>query len=179
MSPATNPQAIREQLQRILVSPGIDAALSGRLDDLKEYTIGVAAFDRPRHYDPADDPIVRVEARRLRLKLDEYNNKHGASEPVVIQLRKGGYLPAFEVRAAAATPNRRLWLVMGAVALRAGCCMVVRATKLRSARIRPAPSTFDRGLTTAVSLLVYASDRANNGGLDIWIQPVKQSRTGA
>jgi hypothetical protein len=56
------------------------------------------AFDRPTHYDPAADPIVRVEARRLRKKLDESYLTHGANDPVVIQLPKGGYLAAFQFR---------------------------------------------------------------------------------
>ena len=200
MPPATNEQAIREQLQRILVSPGflhserlrrflthcVDAALAGRLDDLKEYTIGVAAFDRPKHYNPADDPIVRVEARRLRLKLDEYYNSHGAADRVVIQLPKGGYMPAFEVRAGPAKPNRRLWMVMGAVALGSVAAVWWFLERRPAPReLRLAPVTFDRGLTTDPaltpdgSLLVYASDRAINGGLDIWIQPLKETGTGA
>jgi hypothetical protein len=59
--------AVRQQLQRIVSSPGfihserlrrflthcVEATLAGRLDDLKEYTIGMAAFDRPKHYNPA------------------------------------------------------------------------------------------------------------------------------
>ena len=104
--------AVREQLQRVLTSPMflhsdrlrrflthcVDAALTGRIDDLKEYTIGVVAFDRPKHYNPAEDPIVRVEARRLRKKLDEYYETIGSVDPVVIELPKGGYLPIFEFR---------------------------------------------------------------------------------
>src|SRR4051812_30527254 len=104
--------AVREQLHRVLTSPMflhserlrrflthcVDAALSGRVEDLKEYTIGIAAFDRPKHYNPADDPIVRVEARRLRKKLDEYYQSSGVGDPIVIDLPKGGYLPVFQFR---------------------------------------------------------------------------------
>src|SRR5205807_449678 len=99
-SAGQDPKAIREQLQRVLVSPVflhserlrrflthcVEAALSGRVEELKEYTVGIVAFDRPTHYNPAEDPIVRVEARRLRKKLEEYYQNSGASDPVVIQL---------------------------------------------------------------------------------------------
>src|SRR5690348_8836109 len=99
--------AIREQLGRILISPGfvhserlrrflthcVEATLCERPEDLKEYVIGVAVFDRPAHYNPAEDPIVRVEARRLRKKLDEYYATPGTKDAVVIRLPKGAYLP--------------------------------------------------------------------------------------
>src|SRR5690349_21826765 len=116
-----DPEAIRQQLQRILTSPiflhserlrrflthCVESTLAGRVEDLKEYTIAVVAFDRPKHHNPADDPIVRVEARRLRKKLDEYYLTHGLNDPVVIQLPKGGYLPAFEFRRPAPLPRDR------------------------------------------------------------------------
>src|ERR1700753_2998135 len=93
-------EAIRRQLHRILTSPiflhserlrrflthCVESTLAGRVEDLKEYAIAVVAFDRPKHYNPADDPIVGVEARRLRKKLDEYYLAQGANDPVVIQL---------------------------------------------------------------------------------------------
>jgi hypothetical protein len=121
-----DPRIIREQLQRILVSPGflhserlrrflthcIESTLSGQVQDLKEYAIGVVVFDRPKLYNPADDPIVRVEARRLRKKLEEYYQGRGAVDPLVIQVPKGGYLPSFETRRKSLKPPARLlWVV--------------------------------------------------------------------
>src|SRR5579875_1612886 len=50
----------------------VEQALDPNCRALKEYTIGVEVFDRPATYDPRLDPIVRVEARRLRAKLREY-----------------------------------------------------------------------------------------------------------
>ena len=47
-------------------------ALSHGADRLKEYLVGVEVFDRGPSYDPRIDPIVRVEARRLRAKLRAY-----------------------------------------------------------------------------------------------------------
>ena len=44
------------------------------------------------------------QARRLRAKVDEYYAGTGAGDPVLIQLRRGSYVPAFEHRADTATP---------------------------------------------------------------------------
>jgi TolB-like protein len=87
---------------------------------VKEYTVGVEAFGRPADYDPKIDPIVRVQARRLRAKLDEYYATEGATDTVRITLPKGGYVPVFEARPTVAKPNpprRRgtLALVIGAI----------------------------------------------------------------
>ncbi len=77
---------IRLQLDRLLASAGfanadrmsgflryvVERAMAGESDQVKEYVIGVAVFGRDEQYDPRLDSIVRVEARRLRTKLDEY-----------------------------------------------------------------------------------------------------------
>jgi len=71
--------AVREQMSRILGSPGfqnserlsrflrfaVEAKLRGEGEKIKEYLIGREVFDRNEDYDPRLDPIVRVEARRL------------------------------------------------------------------------------------------------------------------
>jgi hypothetical protein len=69
--------------------------LEGRSAELKEYTLGVTVLDRPEDYDPRIDPVVRLEARRLRLKLAEYYQQEGLDDPVIIDLPKGGYVPEF------------------------------------------------------------------------------------
>ena len=187
--------AVREQLQRILASPGfvhserlrrflthcVEATLAGRIEDLKEYVIGVTAFDRPTHYNPAEDPIVRVEARRLRKKLDEYYQATGAKDLVVIQIPKGAYLPTFEILKPAAPvkkPESRKWMMLAAPLVCATGIAVWIAGR-PSARIPElvlSRLTSDSGLTTDPafapdgSLLAYASDRANSVGLDIWLQ---------
>ncbi|MEZ5399410.1 MAG: hypothetical protein R2729_07050 [Bryobacteraceae bacterium] len=85
----------------------VDEALAGRGDTLKETAIGAAVFDRPADYDPRIDPIVRVEARRLRAKLDRYYSTAGAADPIRIDYKRGGYTPAFAPRSdsAPATPR--------------------------------------------------------------------------
>ncbi len=83
----------------------VTETLAGRTDRLKEYVIGVEVFDRPVSFDPAADPIVRVEARRLRTKLEKYYRSEGRHDDVIIELPKGGYVPVFRMRQQADTPE--------------------------------------------------------------------------
>lgn len=64
-------------------------------ESLKETVIGVGVFGREPTYDPKLDPVVRVEARRLRTKLLEYYDGAGKGDPVRIELPKGTYRPSF------------------------------------------------------------------------------------
>jgi len=73
----------------------VEEAVQGRGAKLKEYQIGVEVFDRKAAYDPRADPIVRVEAGRLRAKLEKYYRAEGRDDPVLISFRKGSYVPAF------------------------------------------------------------------------------------
>ena len=77
---------VRDQLDRILASEAfanadrlsrflryiVERTLAGEGDRLKEYAVGVGVFERNEQYDPRVDSIVRVEAGRLRAKIDEY-----------------------------------------------------------------------------------------------------------
>jgi len=83
----------------------VERSLAGRAADLKEYLIGVEVFDRKGTYDPRVDPIVRVEARRLRSKLKAYYEGDGRGDPVVIEFVSGSYAP--RIRIAEAGPVRR------------------------------------------------------------------------
>jgi serine/threonine-protein kinase len=85
----------------------VDHALAGTGDALKEYLVGVEVFDRGKDYDPRIDPIVRVEARRLRAKLKAYYASAGKSDTVIVQFPKGAYAPVFRSRAAAPSRQRR------------------------------------------------------------------------
>lgn len=111
-------QDVRAELDRILAAKGFSGAsriskllryvvektLAGRTDELKEYAVGVEVFDRDETYDPRLDSIVRVEAGRLRTRLDEYYNGEGAASGIRIALPKGGYSATFERRNPAAAP---------------------------------------------------------------------------
>ncbi len=76
----------------------VEQSLSGNADDLKEYSLGLEVFGRPSSFDPRTDTIVRVQARRLRKKLEEYYYNEGSADPVVIDLAKGAYVPTFRSR---------------------------------------------------------------------------------
>ena len=87
----------------------VEESLLGQPHRLKEYLIGLEVFDRREAFDPRVDSIVRVEARRLRNKLEEYYRTEGQEDPVRVLLRKGSYVPIFEYRhaGASATPSQR------------------------------------------------------------------------
>ncbi|HZW81511.1 MAG TPA: hypothetical protein VFF50_13635 [Candidatus Deferrimicrobiaceae bacterium] len=72
----------------------VDAALQFPEAAIKEFEIGVAVYDRRTDYDPRTDPIVRVEAARLRARLREYYEVT-PPERVRIDIPKGRYVPLF------------------------------------------------------------------------------------
>jgi Tol biopolymer transport system component len=74
----------------------VERSLEGDLDSLKESIIGTEVFGRPVGYDPKTEPIVRVEARRLRARLDEYYSKEDRWYRVRISVPKGGYAAVFD-----------------------------------------------------------------------------------
>lgn len=69
--------------------------LAGRGERIKGYTIAVEALGRDASFDPQIDPIVRVEATRLRRALERYYATAGRQDPVVIRMERGSYVPAF------------------------------------------------------------------------------------
>jgi tetratricopeptide (TPR) repeat protein len=75
----------------------VEATLNGEKDRLKGYTIATQALGRDEDFDPQTDPIVRVEAIRLRKLLDVYYEGQGALDPVRITMPRGGYAVAFQV----------------------------------------------------------------------------------
>ena len=72
--------------------------LDGRGDELKEYVVGVQVFGKDSSFDPRTDPIVRVQARRLRARLDRYYRAEGHADDLIIELPKGGYSPLIRQR---------------------------------------------------------------------------------
>ena len=73
----------------------VEATLRGAADRIKGYTIAVEALGRADNFDPQVDPIVRVEAMRLRRALARYYENGGKHDPVVIDLPLGNYVPLF------------------------------------------------------------------------------------
>ncbi|MCX5497344.1 hypothetical protein OSH11_21785 [Kaistia dalseonensis] len=101
----------------------VDKVLAGEADRIKAYSIATEALGRPESFDPAMDPIVRVEAGRLRRALAAYYEGEGATAPLRIDIPRGTYVPRFERSAApmpaveiAQEPGERglgrLWLML-------------------------------------------------------------------
>jgi tetratricopeptide (TPR) repeat protein len=76
----------------------VKAKLRGDEGAIKAYSIAVDVFGRPQSFDPQTDPIVRVQARRLRALLEEYYAGEGAQSPVRFELPVGRYVPEFKCR---------------------------------------------------------------------------------
>lgn len=94
------------QLRRFLTFV-VEESLAGRGDKLKAYTIATHALGRPVDFDPSKDPIVRVEATRLRAALTAYYADEGRGATIRFHMLPGSYRPMIEVRdpfASAAAP---------------------------------------------------------------------------
>lgn len=103
-------EEIEAELQRVIASPGlarspqlakflkyiVEAKLAGNEAGIKAYAVAVDVFGRPATFDPQADPIVRVQARRLRAALDAYYLESAPNSRIRIYLPVGGYVPEFE-----------------------------------------------------------------------------------
>jgi tetratricopeptide (TPR) repeat protein len=77
-----------------------EAVVRGKGERLKGYTIGVEVLRRDISFDPQIDPIVRVEATRLRRAIERYYAGPGTADDIVIDLPRGGYVPRIRWREA-------------------------------------------------------------------------------
>jgi hypothetical protein len=103
---------IRAAVDHIIVSPGfrhspqlvsflrfvVDTTLAGKATSIKSYSVGIEALGRREDFDPDSDPIVRVEAGRLRRALVCYYAGEGAGHPIVVEIPLGHYVPMFYYR---------------------------------------------------------------------------------
>ena len=108
-SPAPRAPAVRRQLEQILGNPDFDAAsrsrdflcyiveeaLAGRGEALTQGSIATTVFGRKDDFDALLDPIVRIQAGRLRRSLERYYLLAGKEDPIRIDLPKGTYVPTF------------------------------------------------------------------------------------
>ena len=113
-------KTVRQQLDRMLASPTfqqvdrlkrflsfiVTETIAGRGDQLKEYVVGVQVFGKEASFDPRTDPIVRVQARRLRARMARYYRAEGQADETIIDLPKGGYLPVFKRREGGGSARR-------------------------------------------------------------------------
>ena len=107
---AISPELILDQLKKVLASAGfsssprlcqfliyvVEQTLSGRADNIKQYTVAVDGMGFSTGFDPQSNPTVRMHARRLRRELDRYFNRQGIADPIRIDIPKGSYVPIFK-----------------------------------------------------------------------------------
>jgi len=107
---STSWEAERAELQAVLQSPLFsrspalthlltylcDKTFAGETDQIKEYSVALDVFDRRESFDQDTDSIVRVQANRLRKRLNEYYAREGASHPIRISIPVGQYVPLFQ-----------------------------------------------------------------------------------
>ena len=74
----------------------VKETVAGRADKLKEFSVGVEVFGRDSAFDPRFDPIVRVQARRLRAQLERYYAEEAAPDEMVLEVPKGRYAVIFK-----------------------------------------------------------------------------------
>ncbi len=106
------PESVREQLHRVLAHPEFHGTLQqkeflrfvvletldGRQDTIKGYTVATQVFGRKADFDPKIDPIVSIQANKLRRALERYYLVAGGSDPVRIEMPKGTYVPTFHLQ---------------------------------------------------------------------------------
>jgi adenylate cyclase len=102
-------EEVMNHLQTLHASAGFDASkrnkrflkyvveetLAGGGNRIKAYNIALAVFDRGDDFDPLTDPIVRIEASRLRRSLEHYYLTAGKQDRVRIDIPKGSYVAVF------------------------------------------------------------------------------------
>lgn len=131
----------RATKQREFLLYVLDRSLAGCPEDVTEALIGHRVYGRPASYNSGNDSIVRTEARTLRKRLEHYFATDGANEPVVLEIPRGGYLPAFRPRSdlsptsephppatePAAPPmfTRRRWIWLGGAAAAGAATLLV------------------------------------------------------
>jgi adenylate cyclase len=111
-------EAILQQLQKILSSPDfspsersreflryvVEETISGNADRIKAYSVALEVFHRDETFDAQNDPVVRIEAGRLRRALERYYLLDGKDDTVLIHIPKGGYVPVFEAKGPSVEP---------------------------------------------------------------------------
>lgn len=63
---------------------------------LKGYTIGLDVFGRDSTFESGGDPLVRVQAGKLRRLLGRYYADEGREDPIHIRIPLGAYIPVYE-----------------------------------------------------------------------------------
>ena len=168
-------QHVRTELDRILATKRFSSAarlskflryvvektLAGETDHLEEYAVGVEVFARDGNYDPRLDSIVRVEAGRLRSRLEEYYNGEGARSPIRINLPRGGYSAQFEQ--APQTPQRPSYRTVLPLAITLFFAIAAMVMWLGRSDRHPAPDTRPTAAVLPFEANMIGGDNDNYG----------------
>ncbi|HKE04468.1 MAG TPA: hypothetical protein VKE91_10425 [Blastocatellia bacterium] len=105
-----SPDEIRQTMDRILNSRHFSQApkkrkfvqlicdyhLAGRAKEINEHLIGLEVYERNDHYNPAEDPVVRVAAHDIRKRLEQYYLHEGRNDEIRLEIPIGSYEPVFK-----------------------------------------------------------------------------------
>ena len=196
--PAKKADAVSEQLDRVLASPGfarnerlgrflrfvVQQKLKGNFAELKETVIGVEVFDRVPGYDTRSDAVVRMEAGKLRARLAEYYAGPGARDAVQIEIPKGAYIPQWQVdRQARSLPAWKwgiaiaigLCLVLAGLAAwrwsRTGGKQTIAVLPFLNLSAEPGNEYFSDGLTEEITQLLSGGRWAGGDVPDLCVRP--------
>jgi Tol biopolymer transport system component len=151
VTPVPDVSAVREELEKILASTEfsqserlsrflrfvVEGAMEGRAQELKESVIGSEVLGRQAGYNSKIDPIVRVQAGRVRARLEAYYQGSGTLDRVRIELPKGGYVPLFTIASSepAVAPAKilhrpaRQWIYLAGIAAAIALLSVAALTR--------------------------------------------------
>lgn len=138
----------RSERLRSFLSYIVECDLSGKAAHLKGYSIGIDVFGRPPGFDAGNDPLVRVQAGKLRKLLDLYYETEGTSDPLRIRVPLGSYVPEYVV-----TATQPATTVDAGAPPRAG---QVREKPVRRRSWRPAPISSPLALFSLLPLFFLA-----------------------
>jgi TolB-like protein len=121
----------------------VERTLAGEARLLKQYSIATEALGRGPDFDPDLDPLVRLEAGKLRRNLDGYYANQGAGDPVRIFVPRGSYVPTFE-KASAMRADAAV-AVLGKLA-------PTRVLVVQTSGLGPEAAAFSQGLTEQLTV---------------------------
>lgn len=157
-----------ERARRFL-SYVVDETLQGRSDRIKAFSIAVEVFGRDASFDAQNDPVVRIEAGRVRRSLERYYLLAGQNDPIIITMPKGGYVPVFtrfgeavarsqpdegrRTKAGVLASRELAWAIVGVAAL-VVAVLVVYTTLARPAADLAMPQNSTLGKPDVATVLI-------------------------
>jgi TolB-like protein len=158
-------EAIREQLNRILGHPEFQAtdkmrdflryvveeSLAGRSSRIKGFSIAIEVFGRDSDFDAAHDPVVRIQAGRLRRAIERYYLIGGRQDLIYIDIPKGSYIPVF-AKGPGPKPPPRQGKAKSRQTTLAESCPVVMIMPFKDLTGKPEYAYLGLGLATELSM---------------------------